>query len=61
MTITGYCDIKIKKIKKLYLTSRFDTDNISSVEFLLRYKKHQIIQTNIQSQFWGILVSFTGV
>ena len=28
-----------KKIKKLCLTSRFETDNISSVELLLRQNK----------------------
>ena len=37
---TSISKLKIKiKIKKLCLTSRFETDNISSVELLLRHNK----------------------
>ena len=36
--LTIFFIVKIKiKIKKLYLTSLFETDNISSVELLLRH------------------------
>ena len=38
-SIFRICLDKDKKIKKLCLTSRFETDNISSVELLLRHNK----------------------